>query len=109
MRQVDVAQVATALEHGSVVIDVREAREYAAGHVPGALNLPMSRLAARLDELDRAAPVYVICGSGNRSGAMTDLLVAQGFDAIDVRGGTSAWADSGRAVETGRSTPPTRP
>ncbi|MGA8847025.1 MAG: rhodanese-like domain-containing protein [Nocardioides sp.] len=101
MRQLDIDQVAVALEDGAVVIDVREAGEYVAGHVPGAIHLPMSRLTSRLDELDRDSPVHLICGSGNRSRAMADLLDSLGFDAIDVLGGTSAWIQSGRPVQTG--------
>lgn len=106
MRQIDIDQVAMALEDGAVVIDVREAGEYSAGHVPGAVHHPMSRLTSRLDQLDRTSPVHLICGSGNRSRAMTDLLTSLGFDAIDVLGGTSAWIRSGRPVETGAGASP---
>ena len=84
-----------------VTIDVRERAEYAQAHVPGAVLLPMGQLASRLDEIDRSARVHVICASGNRSKAMTDLLVASGFDAVSVAGGTRAWLDSGRAVGVG--------
>ncbi len=77
------------------------ATEYAQGHVPGAALVPMGQLASRLDEIDRAARVHVICASGNRSRAMTDLLVAAGFDAVSVAGGTGAWIESGRGVEVG--------
>lgn len=101
MREIDIDQVASALESGACVIDVREPAEYVAGHVPGALSIPMGRLTSRLDELDRSAPVHLICASGNRSGAMADVLVAQGFDAVNVLGGTTAWLQSGRPVVTG--------
>jgi len=100
MREIDIDQIATALESGAALIDVREADEYAEGHVPGAVNLPKDLLPSRLDELDRTAPVHVICASGNRSSAMTEVLTAKGFDAVNVRGGTSAWIESGRPVET---------
>ncbi len=69
--------------------------------MPGAVLLPMDQLASRLGEIDRAARVHVICASGNRSRAMTDVLVAAGFDAPSVVGGTQAWIESGRAVEVG--------
>lgn len=100
MREIDTDQLATALADGAAVIDVRESDEYAAGHVPGAVNIPMGRLTARLDELDRTAPVHLVCASGNRSAAMADVLLTQGFDAVNVRGGTSAWIRSGRPVAT---------
>ena len=98
--EIDIEQLAADLPSGAVV-DVRERDEYAAGHVPGALLIPMGLLASRSQELDRARPVYVICASGNRSLAMTDLLRVAGFNAYSVAGGTSAWARSGRPVEGG--------
>ena len=84
-----------------VTIDVRERAEYAQVHVPGAVLVPMGQLASRLDELDRTGRVHVICASGNRSKAMTDLLVAAGFDAVSVAGGTQAWIESGRSLGDG--------
>lgn len=101
MREIDIDQTAAALEGGAVLIDVRETDEFAEGHVPGAANFPMGVLTSRLEKLDRTSPVHVICASGNRSAAMTDMLTAEGFDAVNVRGGTSAWIKSGRPVETG--------
>jgi rhodanese-related sulfurtransferase len=82
-------------------VDVRERHEYAAGHVGGALAIPMGQLPSRVHELDQSKPVYVICANGNRSLAMTDVLRAAGFHAWSVAGGTSAWARSGRPVEGG--------
>jgi rhodanese-related sulfurtransferase len=96
MREIDTGQLAAALDSGVTLVDVREPREYAGGHVPGAVNIPMGRLTGRLDEIDRSGPVYVVCATGNRSSAMTNLLTAAGFDAYNVAGGTTAWARSGR-------------
>ncbi|MDT0188561.1 rhodanese-like domain-containing protein [Microbacterium sp. ARD31] len=99
--EIDIERLAGAAEVDAHVIDVREASEYVAGHVPGATPIPMGHLASRLRELDRSRPVYVVCASGNRSAAMTDLLVAQGYEAYSVAGGTTAWARAGRPLETG--------
>ena len=99
MREITIDQAAAALDQGAAVIDVREPTEYRTGHLPGAVNIPMGQLAARMGEIDRNRPVYVVCASGNRSSAMTDVLTAAGFDAINVAGGTSAWARSGRPIE----------
>ena len=98
--EISVEQYAAEREAG-VTIDVRERAEYAQAHVPGAVLVPMGQLASRLDEIDRSARVHVICASGNRSKAMTDLLVASGFDAVSVAGGTRAWLESGRSVGVG--------
>ncbi len=85
----------------AVVVDVRESAEHATGHVPGAHLIPMGHLPSRMNELTKQQPVYVICASGGRSSAMTDLLRASGFDARSVAGGTQAWVDSGRPLEGG--------
>ena len=103
--EIDVDRLAGAQAAGAIVVDVREASEYVAGHVPGAVLMPMGQLPSRMGELERTRPVYVVCASGNRSAAMTDLLVAAGYDAHSVAGGTAAWARSGRPLETGASRP----
>src|SRR6476661_864435 len=93
---VTVDDLAIALEDGGTLIDVREPSEYLAGHVPGARLVPMGQLPARVGELDRDEPVYVICASGNRSAAMVDFLTNAGLDAHNVAGGTKAWVQAGR-------------
>ena len=98
MNEIAIDHAADALDRG-VVIDVREPVEYREGHLPGAVNIPMGQLAARMGEIDRDRPVYVVCASGSRSSAMTDVLTAAGFDATNVAGGTSAWVRSGRPIE----------
>jgi rhodanese-related sulfurtransferase len=103
--EIDVERLERARSDGATVVDVREPGEYVAGHVPGSTLVPMGQLTSRLGELDKTRPVYVVCASGNRSAAMTDLLRASGYDAYSVAGGTAAWARSGRPVETGTSRP----
>ena len=66
MTNATIAQFAAALADGAAVIDVREPNEYVAGHVPGARLVPLGQLPARLPELHRHEPVFVICASGNR-------------------------------------------
>lgn len=99
MRETTVDQLAAALDQGAPVIDVREPAEFREGHVPGATNIPMGQLTARLGEIDPNRPVHVVCASGNRSSAMADVLTANGFDAMNVAGGTRAWIRSGRPIE----------
>jgi rhodanese-related sulfurtransferase len=76
------------------LIDVREADEFAAGHVPGAVNLPMSVIGERLHELPDEA-FDVICQVGGRSARVVQALEARGYDATNVDGGTGEWAAAG--------------
>ena len=106
--EIDIEHLAAALSGEGALIDVREPSEYIAGHVPGAALMPMTMLPAQFSKLDRTRQVFVVCASGNRSAAMTDLLVASGYDAYSVTGGTAAWSRSGRSLETGADQPPSR-
>ena len=91
-----------AADNGAFVLDVREPLEYVQGHVPGAVLIPMSQLAGRVAEVPRDRTVHVICRSGNRSASMTAFLARAGVDAVNVAGGTDAWARSGRPLVSGR-------
>lgn len=80
------------------LIDVREAHEFEAGHVPGAVNLPMSTLGEHLDELPDGA-FDVICQVGGRSARVVEALESRGYDATNVEGGTGEWAAAGYPIE----------
>lgn len=82
---------------GTPLIDVREQDEFAAGRVPGAINIPLSELGARLDELPHEFDV--ICKVGGRSAQATMALEPRGYDVTNVSGGTDAWIDAGYEVE----------
>ncbi|MGW8481949.1 rhodanese-like domain-containing protein [Microbacterium sp. NPDC055903] len=79
------------------LIDVRERDEFANGHVPGAVNIPMSEIGNRLDELPGEA-FDVICQAGGRSARVVEALEARGYDATNVEGGTGEWIAQGRDV-----------
>jgi rhodanese-related sulfurtransferase len=83
---------------GVPLIDVREPYEFEAGHVPGAVNLPMSSLGAHLDELPDG-PFDVICQVGGRSARVVEALESRGYDATNVEGGTGEWAAAGYPIE----------
>jgi len=81
----------------AAVVDVRSEAEFAEGHIPGAVCIPLPQLAARVGEVP-AGRVFVVCASGNRSKAATGLLRSAGVDAWSVAGGTQAWQDAGKAL-----------
>jgi rhodanese-related sulfurtransferase len=103
MREIDIEGLRQQLEtdEGATLIDVREPAEYVEAHVPGAVLIPMGQLASRLDEVPKDRTVYVICRSGNRSGAMGPLLDANGYESVNVVGGTAAWVRAGHPYDTG--------
>jgi rhodanese-related sulfurtransferase len=80
------------------VIDVRTPGEYASGHLPGALNIPLDRIRGALPEIRHAAgrgDVLVVCASGARSHRACGLLAEEGIATATLTGGTSAWAADG--------------
>lgn len=93
VKTVTVDELANKLAHDKpVLIDVREPYEFAAGHVEGAVNVPLSQLAEKMSTFDPRAETYVICQSGHRSAAGVRLLGRAGFEhAYSVKRGTSAW------------------
>lgn len=73
------------------LIDVREADEFAEGHLPGAINLPLSAFLERYGELDKGKSYHIICRSGARSAQACAFLEEEGYDVTNVAGGTIAW------------------
>ena len=79
---------------------MRRPGEYAAGHVPGAVSVPLDRLARELDALPPQGRVAIICASGYRSSVAGSLLLQRkGVEPINVVGGTNAWVAAGYPVE----------
>jgi rhodanese-related sulfurtransferase len=99
--EVDLDSFVAAHDANATVLDVREGVEYVAGHVPGAVLIPLATLPSRLAEVEKPGPVYVICATGNRSITGAAILRSAGFDAYSVAGGTRDWVLSGREVVTG--------
>ena len=96
MKSITVVELAE--RSNTPLIDVRERDEYARGHVPGAVNIPMSEIGSRLDELPGEA-FDVICQVGGRSARVVEALESRGYDATNVEGGTGEWIAQGRPVE----------
>jgi rhodanese-related sulfurtransferase len=90
----DPATVAKRLDEVQLV-DVRQANEWEAGHIDGAVHIPGDGLGERLDELDRGRPVVTVCRAGTRADDAAELLRGQGFDAESLDGGLLAWKWAG--------------
>ncbi|MER6738260.1 rhodanese-like domain-containing protein [Streptomyces puniciscabiei] len=84
--------------HELTVIDVRTPGEYASGHLPGALNIPLDHIRRALPEIRHAAgrgDVLMVCASGARSENACKLLAEQGIPTATLAGGTTGWAAQG--------------
>ena len=99
--EIDVAELARLRADGVPVIDVREPDEYTAAHVPGAVLVPLATVPDNLDQVPTEGTVYVICAKGGRSLKAAEFYRAEGIDAVNVAGGTTAWVDAGNPVSTG--------
>ena len=87
------------------VIDVREPDEWSAGHIDGAVHVPLNTLLAGGGApLDPARPAVMVCRSGARSELATLMLMTRGFDAANLVGGMEAWARAGLPVTTDAGT-----
>ena len=97
--EISVSELAPLLTTGAVLIVVREADEYAAGHVPTAISIPLSTIQDRVDEFRHDGMVYVICQVGGRSMRACQYLADFDIDnLVNIAGGTSGWLALGNAV-----------
>jgi rhodanese-related sulfurtransferase len=80
------------------LVDVRSPGEYAAGHIPGALNLPMEEAEARIEDLSKIGEVVLVCQSGSRASMTCEQLSDRMPDLKVLDGGTDAWIASGYDV-----------
>ena len=107
----DVPSVSVAdLPGDALLLDVREPDEWAAGHVDGAVHIPMSALPQRLtgdpEALTPQANIVVVCKMGGRSAQVTAWLNQQGFQATNLDGGMLAWATARRPMISDTGAPP---
>ncbi|SRR5579883_525710 len=98
-------ELAARVRQGSVtVVDVRERAEWAAGHIAGAVHVPLGLVRDRAGDLPRDRPLVVHCQSGARSTIAGSILLAAGVDAVEnLAGGLAAWQGAGHATDTGTS------
>lgn len=73
------------------IIDVREVEEVAEGKIPSAINIPLSLIEFRMNELDKSKEYTMVCRSGGRSGRAAQLLESHGFQVVNMTGGMLDW------------------
>ena len=97
----DLQKILNAMSVDEVVIDCRTTDEYQAGHIPGAINLPMGKELDQLDELRDYQKIYLYCYSGRRSQTVFSTLTSKGLDNLVCLGssGMAEWEKFGYSVE----------
>ncbi|MCS6990292.1 MAG: rhodanese-like domain-containing protein [Chitinophagales bacterium] len=83
-------QLRQIVRDGAFLVDVRSPEEFAAGSVPGAVNIPLDTVPARISEFQNKGPIVVFCRSGNRSGQAKAILEQNGIQNVHNGG---AWED----------------
>lgn len=99
--QIEAVDLAHSIRNGGVtLVDVRNVNEFAAGHIDGAIHIPLGRLTERMDEIPREKPIVMQCAGGMRSMIGASLLKGRGVDrVINLSGGYSAWTKAGLPVK----------
>ena len=97
IQEVEAAEASAGREH-NVLLDVREADEWEAGHAPGAQWVPLADLESARFQIPINRRIVCVCRSGVRSAKATAQLVEWGFDAVNMTGGMKAWAARGLPV-----------
>ena len=97
MREIEVSQLGTVCEQGGAaqLVDVRSAGEFAAGHVPGAVNIPLAEIERRLGDLNAKQTLVLICKGGTRAGIAAEFLKDKRGNLAVLKGGTEAWGRPG--------------
>jgi rhodanese-related sulfurtransferase len=90
------AELAAKLDQGWMLLDVRTDEEWAEGRIEGATHIPMDQVVARLDEV--GDQVVCVCHLGGRSARVTQYLLGQGKDVVNLDGGVDAWESQGRPL-----------
>ena len=96
---ISAAEARTRQQAGAQIVDVREPDEWRAGHIPGAVHVPLASLQARMRDLDPQRELIVVCRSGNRSAMAVSFLQSAGLaGAVNLEGGMIAWGRHGLPV-----------
>ena len=84
-----------------ILIDVRQPEEYRTGHISGAKLVPLGYLSKRIKELPRNREIICVCQSGSRSQAAAQQLIAEGYSAVNLKGGMDGWQRAGLPIKKG--------
>jgi rhodanese-related sulfurtransferase len=99
--EISIAEFMQVHNSNMYLVDVREIDEYESGHVPGAINIPLSEFATRATELPNRT-IYMICRSGGRSMQACEICVDKGMsEVVNIAGGTMGWISAGNEVVVG--------
>jgi rhodanese-related sulfurtransferase len=94
IEQADTLKATRLFNNDALVLDVREDKEFASGHIPKAKHIPLGKLSSRMQELDKfkTQPILVTCRSGQRSARACGMLKKAGFETVyNQAGGILAW------------------
>ncbi len=94
VEQADTLKATRLFNDDALILDVREDKEFASGHIPKAKHIPLGKLASRMQELDKhkGKPILVTCRSGQRSARACGMLKKAGFETVyNQEGGIIAW------------------
>lgn len=102
--QIDIQTLKEKLDKGlgenDILLDVRSSEEFSAGHIPGAVNLPLDEIASRIDDFRHYHKIYINCHSGGRSSAACEAFEKLALPGtVNIIGGFGAWQEAGHPVE----------
>jgi rhodanese-related sulfurtransferase len=98
-KEISRAEAREMVDKGAQLVDVRADHEWEAGHLPGAVHIPLAELPQHLDEIDKDRPVILYCRGGNRSSMATTALAEAGYDAVKLSEGAVGWEEEGLPFE----------
>ena len=97
-REVSREEAQKTIAAGAQLVDVRADHEWEAGHIAGAIHVPLAELAERAGEIDKDRPVVLYCRGGNRSTMATAALAEAGYDAAKLSEGIVGWSEAGLPI-----------
>jgi rhodanese-related sulfurtransferase len=101
-KEINARQAASKKDDGAYILDVRESYEFAQGHIPGAVMIPLRQLKGRVNELPEDKEIVVVCLSGARSKVGLEILREEGYEkSSSLTGGMNAWRTAGYPIKTG--------